>query len=124
MSKKLIRERVAAKSQFTCYSGGRNRRHCVKPWVSTSPAGAINASSAAIARSYEDAYLAGASINNNSWGGPFYSDVLYRVMKEAQNYDMLFVCAAGNDAKDVTVSLNYPASMSQWLDNVIVVAVK
>ena len=90
--------------------------------VSTDPRGAINATSADIARSFEDAYLAGASINNNSWGGPFYSDVLYRVMKKAQDYDMLFVCAAGNDAKDVTVSLNYPASMSQWLDNVIVVA--
>ncbi len=90
--------------------------------ISTSPAGAINATSAAIAQSYEDAYLAGVSVNNNSWGGPFYSDVLYRVMKEAQNHDMLFVCAAGNDAKDIGVSTTYPATMSTWLDNVIVVA--
>ena len=90
--------------------------------ISTSPAGAINATSADIAQSYEDAYLAGVSVNNNSWGGPFYSDVLYRVMKEAQNHDMLFVCAAGNDAYDIGVTPTYPATMSTWLDNVIVVA--
>ena len=90
--------------------------------ISTDQRGAINASSAQIARSYEDAYLAGVSVNNNSWGGPFYSDVLYRVMKEAQNYDMLFVVAAGNDAYDLSVFPTYPATMSTWLDNVIVVA--
>ena len=90
--------------------------------ISTSPAGVINATSADIAQSYEDAYLAGVSVNNNSWGGPFYSDVLYRVMKEAQNHDMLFVCAAGNDAYDIGVTPTYPATMSTWLDNVIVVA--
>ena len=90
--------------------------------ISDDARGAINATSAAIARSFDDAMEAGVSINNNSWGGPFYSDVLYRTMKKAQDYDMLFVCAAGNDAKDVTVSPNYPATMSQWLDNIIVVA--
>ena len=90
--------------------------------ISTDPRGAINATSAQIARSYEDAYLAGASVNNNSWGGSFYSDILYRAMKKAQDYDMLFVCAAGNEGKDLGVTPSYPASMAQWLDNVIVVA--
>lgn len=84
--------------------------------------GSTWADSAGIAQSFEDAMLAGASVNNNSWGGPFYSDILYRIMKKAQEYDMLFVCAAGNEAKDLDVVPSYPASMAQWLDNVIVVA--
>ena len=80
------------------------------------------ASSARIARSFEDAYLAGAAVNNNSWGTPFYSDVIYQTMKRAQDYGMLFVVAAGNAAQDLGVTPTYPACMSLWLDNVIVVA--
>ena len=80
------------------------------------------ASSARIAQSFEDAYLAGASVNNNSWGTPFYSDVIYQTMKRAQDYDMLFVVSAGNSAQDIGVTPTYPACMSLWLDNVIVVA--
>ena len=80
------------------------------------------ATSAEIARSYEDSYLAGAAVNNNSWGGPFYSDILFRTMKKAQEYGMLFVCAAGNEGVDLDVTPTYPASYAQLLDNVIVVA--
>ncbi|MBR0055867.1 MAG: S8 family serine peptidase, partial [Kiritimatiellae bacterium] len=81
------------------------------------------ATEADIAASFEDAALAGAFVNNNSWGTPIYSELLYRAMKAAgEDYGMLFVCAAGNEAVDLDVTQSFPASMAEWLDNVIVVA--
>lgn len=95
-----------------------SQRICALDWMGQE----VWASSAEIARSFEDAYLAGVKVNNNSWGTPFYSDVMLQAMKKAQDYGMLFVCAAGNEAYDLGVQPSYPASYAQYLDNIVVVA--
>ena len=81
------------------------------------------ASNAQIARAFEESYtLFGCTVNNNSWGGPIYSQILYDIIERSKDWGMLYVIAAGNDADDIDVVPTYPACYSQWLDNVIVVA--
>ncbi len=81
------------------------------------------ASSAQIARAFEESYLDfGCCVNNNSWGSVLYSEFIHQAMRKAQDYGMLFVVAAGNDGLDVDITETYPACLSKMLDNVIVVA--
>lgn len=86
----------------------------------------IFATSAQIARSYEEAYLAGAKVNNNSLSltGAIYgpSEILYNAISKARDYNMLFVCSAGNDASSLDRIDTYPAAYAENLDNIIVVA--
>ncbi len=51
----------------------------------------------------------GAKILSNSWGGGGYSQALYDAIAYANNHDVLFVAAAGNDYMDTDISPNYPS---------------
>ena len=62
----------------------------------------------------EYAEMRGAKIANCSWGTYTYSQFLHDAIKKS---NMLFVCAAGNESKNVTEEPFYPASYE--LDNVI-----
>ena len=56
-------------------------------------------------------------LTNNSWGGGSFSTALRNVIEDAQEQDILFVAAAGNDGSS---SLQYPAGYD--LDNIVSVA--
>lgn len=77
--------------------------------------------SARIAQAFEYAYMNGAKVNNNSWGGPEYSSLLDAAIAKGEEYDMLFVCAAGNEALDLDVTVTYPAAFAATHDNMIIV---
>lgn len=62
----------------------------------------------------------GAHFTSNSWGGGGFSQSLYDSIKRAQDKNMLFIAAAGNDGKDNDARPSYPASYD--LDNIISVA--
>lgn len=62
----------------------------------------------------------GARIVNNSWGGKGYSEILTRVVEEANQKNILFIAAAGNSGWDNSDSPIYPASLKN--ENVISVA--
>ncbi|MEO5668490.1 MAG: S8 family serine peptidase [Bdellovibrionota bacterium] len=62
----------------------------------------------------------GAQIMSNSWGGGGYSQALFDAIKRAQDKNILFIAAAGNDSSDNDANPSYPASYQ--LDNVISVA--
>jgi subtilisin family serine protease len=62
----------------------------------------------------------GAQLTNNSWGGGGYSQALYDAIQAAGAANSLFVAAAGNDAVDNDIFLEYPGSYD--LDNIISVA--
>lgn len=47
---------------------------------------------------------------SNSWGGGDYSQALYDAIAAQLQNSILFVAAAGNDAKDTDLSPNYPSS--------------
>ncbi|MFN4895726.1 MAG: S8 family peptidase [Pseudomonadota bacterium] len=57
---------------------------------------------------------------NASWGGPGFSQALFDSIKRAGDAGILFVAAAGNDARNNDISPSYPASYQ--LANVISVA--
>jgi thermitase len=57
---------------------------------------------------------------NNSWGGSSYSFALENAIKAANEVDMLFVVAAGNNGADNDNTHSYPANYN--IDNVISVA--
>ena len=59
-------------------------------------------------------------ISSNSWGGGGYTQALYDAIRDAgNNYDHLFVAAAGNSNQNIDNSPEYPASYK--LPNVIAV---
>lgn len=62
----------------------------------------------------------GVKLSNNSWGGSVYAASLYDAMNNARSYGHLFVCAAGNNGRDIDTLPFYPASHD--LDNIISVA--
>ncbi len=62
----------------------------------------------------------GATILSNSWGGGGFSQALFDAINAARTANVLFVAAAGNDAKNNDTNPSYPASYA--LDNVISVA--
>lgn len=57
---------------------------------------------------------------SNSWGGSWYSHSLYEAIVRANNAEILFVAAAGNDNKNNDSSASYPANYN--VPNVISVA--
>ena len=57
---------------------------------------------------------------NNSWGGGGFTQTLKDAIAAANNADMLFVAAAGNDAHDNDTSSSYPASYD--VPNVMAIA--
>lgn len=57
---------------------------------------------------------------NNSWGGGGYSQSLYDAINSANNANILFVAAAGNNGTDIDAAPYYPAAYK--LPNVIAVA--
>jgi subtilisin family serine protease len=56
---------------------------------------------------------------NNSWSGEGYSQALYDAIQRANQADILFIAAAGNNAKSLDLSPTYPASYD--IPNVITV---
>lgn len=52
----------------------------------------------------------GASIVNNSWGGPSYSQALNEAVAATYNDGMVFVAAAGNSAQNNDIINMYPAN--------------
>jgi subtilisin family serine protease len=64
----------------------------------------------------------GAKITNNSWEGAPYSQALYNAFLNAQQNGVICVAAAGNEGANNDSTPNYPASMSQVLNNVVAVA--
>ena len=75
---------------------------------------------AAIISSIQYAINNGADVINASWGGYYYSQADYDVIRAAGNAGVLFVAAAGNEAWDNDSFLpHYPSSYN--LDNIIAV---
>ena len=69
-------------------------------------------------RAIQYAWMNGAKISNNSWGGYGFSQGLYDAIAAARNANHLFCASAGNDANDNDgVFPAYPASFD--LDNII-----
>lgn len=66
------------------------------------------------------AVIEGCQISSNSWGGTSYTQSMRDEIEAAQDYDHVFVAAAGNDAADNDATPFYPASYG--LDNIIAVA--
>ncbi len=62
----------------------------------------------------------GATVLNNSWGGPSYSSALHEAITYSYNAGVLFVAAAGNSGSNNDVSPMYPASYD--VPNVLAVA--
>ncbi|OAD21914.1 serine protease, subtilase family, partial [Candidatus Thiomargarita nelsonii] len=62
----------------------------------------------------------GAHILSNSWGGDDFSQGLEDAISYANDHDVLFVAAAGNDGRDTDVSPHYPSSYD--VPNVLAVA--
>ncbi len=57
---------------------------------------------------------------NNSWGGGGYSAALFSAIQRANNADILFIAAAGNNASNNDVTPHYPSSYTN--SNIIAVA--
>lgn len=64
----------------------------------------------------------GAKITNNSWEGAPNSQALYDAFQNAQQHGVICVAAAGNEATNDDTTLDYPASFSTRLNNVVTVA--
>ena len=62
----------------------------------------------------------GANILSNSWGGGGYSQALRDAIAAARDAGMIFVVAAGNDARDNDFAADYPSDYE--VDNVVSVA--
>jgi subtilisin family serine protease len=67
-----------------------------------------------------DAVDQGADIINASWGFSNYSAALESAIRYARDHGVLFVCSAGNNAKDNDTNDHYPSNYT--LDNIIAVA--
>jgi len=62
----------------------------------------------------------GAKIINASWGGSYYSQVVYDAIVYARDHGVLFVASAGNNAESSDSNPRYPAAFD--LENIISVA--
>ncbi|NCD32490.1 MAG: hypothetical protein EOL87_03635 [Spartobacteria bacterium] len=62
----------------------------------------------------------GAKLTSDSWGGTGRSQSLIDAIQDADNHDILFVAAAGNDGVDNDAHPHYPSSYPQ--NNIIAVA--
>lgn len=63
-------------------------------------------------RAIDYAVARGARILSNSWGGGGYSPLLNDAIQRAINQGVIFVAAAGNEAKNNDIVSNYPANYS------------
>lgn len=63
----------------------------------------------------------GAKITNNSWGGAYYSGVLFDAIQYSRYNDDLVVAAAGNGSRNTDIYGNYPSSYD--IDNILSVAI-
>jgi subtilisin family serine protease len=57
---------------------------------------------------------------NNSWGGGGFSQALQDAIKRAEDADILFIAAAGNDGANIETSTSYPSGYPN--SNIIAVA--
>ena len=64
--------------------------------------------------------LANLRVLSNSWGGGGFSQSLLDEINRANNADMLFVVAAGNDGRNIDTTPSYPASYNAA--NIVAVA--
>jgi subtilisin family serine protease len=71
-------------------------------------------------RSIEYATKIGVTMTSNSWGGGGYSETMVAAITDARNKGILFVAAAGNDARSNETNGAYPASYQ--VENIISVA--
>lgn len=62
----------------------------------------------------------GVDMTSNSWGGGGFSETMDAAIREAQDKDILFIAAAGNDTSDNDRDPHFPSSYEE--DNVIAVA--
>lgn len=62
----------------------------------------------------------GLTLTSNSWGGGGYSETMFAAIQAANEKNVLFIAAAGNDGRDNDSSPSYPASY--LVENVISVA--
>ncbi|MGZ3772807.1 MAG: S8 family serine peptidase [Pseudobdellovibrionaceae bacterium] len=62
----------------------------------------------------------GVDVMSNSWGGDEYSDTMAAAIRKANAAGILFVAAAGNNASNNDVSLDYPSAYN--IENIISVA--
>src|SRR5262249_33950829 len=62
----------------------------------------------------------GARVMNNSWGGGGFSQALRDAIEYAQQHNVVFVAAAGNEGSDNDATPSYPASYD--VPNVLSVA--
>lgn len=62
----------------------------------------------------------GAQVINASWGGPNSSSFLQNAISKARQAGIIFVAAAGNDARDNDATPTYPSGFN--LDNIVAVA--
>lgn len=71
-------------------------------------------------KSIDYAVQMGANVLSNSWGGGGYSENLKQAIQRAEQAGVLFVAAAGNEARNNDSTASYPANYE--VDNVISVA--
>ena len=81
-------------------------------------AGSTNTSVIVNAINY--ATMMGAPIMSNSWGGGPYSQLMFDAINDANDFQLLFVAAAGNRNADTDINVNYPSSYD--IPNVLAVA--
>jgi subtilisin family serine protease/uncharacterized membrane protein len=74
-------------------------------FLSGSGSGKLSDAIAAIAYAADN----GAQVSNNSWGGGGFSQALRDTIADAAEKGMLFVAAAGNDARNNDIEAVYPA---------------
>ncbi|KAF4687632.1 Suppressor of the cold-sensitive snRNP bioproteinsis mutant brr1-1 [Perkinsus olseni] len=60
-------------------------------------------------------------ILSNSYAGSIRSELLKRSISLTAELGMLFVCAAGNEGKDISVKKAYPCAFTEELDNILCV---
>lgn len=82
--------------------------------------GAGETSTDRIVRAIDYATSIGVDVSNNSWGGGAYSEVIFSAIQRAEEKDILFVAAAGNEATDTDREPHFPSSYQ--LKNIISVA--
>lgn len=71
-------------------------------------------------KSIDYATAMGAQIQSNSWGGGGYTELLEQAIKRANEKNVVFVAAAGNDSNNNDVNPSYPATYN--IPNIISVA--
>lgn len=92
----------------------------IMPLKFLNPAGFGMTSNAILCMDY--AIQNGATIINNSWGGPTFNQLMLEAIQRAADKGIMVICSAGNNGLDTSVRPHYPASYNQFSENVISVA--